>query len=489
MTSLKQKTVSGLLWSFVDNFANLGLNFIVGIILARLLTPAEFGLLGMITIFIAISQSFINSGFGSALIRKKNCTQHDYSTVFFFNLVVGIGFYFLLFFCAHAISNFFNKPQLEDILKVLGLLLIIESLTMIQRIILIKRVDFKLQARITVISSISSGFIAIYMAYKGFGVWSLVVLQLSNQAITSFLLWIWNQWKPQIIFNMGSFKELFGFGSKLLLSSLLYTAFGNIYYPVIGKFFSAQELGFYTRAQGFSNLPSQNLNGIIARVTYPILAGIQDDIPRLRMNYEKLIRSTMFITFPLMLGMAAIAKPMVLTLIGENWLPSVVYLQMLCFVGMFYPLHALNLNMLLVRGRSDLFLKLEIIKIALAVPIIMIGIFWGIKIMIAGMMVNAIIAYSLNSFWSGKMINYPFKHQVKDILPAFFMALGMAIIVFSLGIVIKLNPLPILIIQIITGAAFILIISEITNFKDYIYIKLLVLEKIPILRTQKNGKT
>jgi len=409
--------------------------------------------------------------------------------VFFFNLVVGIVFYFLLFFCAHAISNYFSKPPLESILKALGLLLIIESVTIIQRTILIKRVDFKLQALISSISSIISGFIAIFMAYKGFGVWSLVVLQLSRQAITSFLLWIWNRWRPRLIFSKESFKELFSFGSKLLVSGLLYTTFSNIYYVVIGKFFSARELGFYTRAQAFSNLPSRNLNGVIARVSYPILAEMQDDIPRLRLNYQKLIRSTMFITFTLMLGMAAVAKPMVLTLIGQKWLPSVVYLQMLCLVGMFHPLQALNINVLQVQGRSDLVLKLQIIGIALAVPTIIIGIFWGIKIMISGMIVNAVIVYYLNSLWSGKMISYPFKNQVKDILPGFFMALGMALVVFGLGIAIQLNPFPILIIQIITGAAFILIFSEITRFKDYLFLKSLILEKISIIKKWKNQPT
>jgi len=478
LASLKQKTVSGLLWSFIDNFANLGLNFIIGIILARLLTPEEFGLIGMITIFIAISNSFINSGFGSALIRKKNCSQHDYSTVFYFNLVVGIIFYFLLFFSSHTIGNFFNKPQLENILKVLGFLIIIESLTMIQRTILTKRVDFKLQARISVISSVTSGIIAIFMAYRGFGVWSLVALQLSRQAITSFLLWVWNRWRPRLIFSMKSFKELFSFGSKLLVSGLIDTTFRNIYYIVIGKFFSAQDLGFFTRAQAFSNLPSQNLNGIISRVSYPVLAEIQDDIPRLRMNYQKLIRSTMFITFPLMLGMAAVAKPMVLTLIGEKWLPSVVYLQLLCFVGMFYPLHSLNLNMLQIEGRSDLYLKLSIIKKFLFLPDIFLGILFGLKIMIIGMIFNSMIGYFLNSYWSGSLIGYSFWEQLKDIIPSFFIALLMGGIVFLVGYFLPFTPLWKLIIQIITGAVIVFISSELIGFRDYLFIKNLISEKL-----------
>lgn len=476
--SLKQKTVSGLLWSFIDQFANLGITFIAGIILARLLSPREFGLIGMITVFIAVSESFINSGFSSALIRKKDCTDTDFSTVFYFNLVTGILFFIILFFSAPAIAGFFNEPQLEAIVQVLGIILIIDSLTLIQRTILTKRIDFKLQARISVIASLGSGIVAIVMAFNGFGVWSLVAQRLLRQGLNSFFLWLWNQWKPLLVFSSQSFKELFSFGSKLLISGMINTIYNNIFYIIIGKYFSATDLGYYTRAQNFSNLPSQNLNGIIARVSYPVLSVIQDDKIRLKTTYQKLILSTMFITFVLMLGMAAVAEPMIITLIGEKWRPSIIYLQMLCFVGMMYPLHALNLNMLQVSGRSDLFLKLEIIKKILAVPIIIIGIFWGIKIMIAGMMVNTLIAYYLNSYWSGRFIGYSFKQQVTDILPSFGLALIMAAGVFGLGLVLPFNPLWMLITQTLTGAAFIFLFCEVTKFKDYIFVKELIVEKI-----------
>ena len=486
--SLKHKTVSGLIWSFIENFANLGITFIAGIILARILSPREFGLIGMITIFIAVSESFINSGFSSALIRKKDCSDTDFSTVFYFNLITGILFFAVLYFTAPVIGSFFNEPELEPIVQVLGLILIIDSLTLIQRTILTKRINFKLQARISVISSTGSGIIAIAMAYTGFGVWSLVAQRLSRQILNSVFLWLWNRWRPLMVFSIASFKELFGFGSKLLISGLIDTIYRNVYYLVIGKYFSAQELGYYTRADQFKQLPSQNITGVIQKVTYPVLSSIQDDVPRLRNSYQKLIRTTMFITFILMLGMVAVAKPMVITLIGEKWEPSVIYLQMLCFVGMFYPLHALNLNMLQVQGRSDLYLRLEIIKKILAVPTIIIGILWGIKIMIAGMMVNTVIAYFFNSYWSGKMIGYSFKQQVKDILPVFSLALIMGTIVYSLGLLIPLNPLPLLITQTLIGAIFIIIFCESTRFKDYLFLKVLILEKFSTIRTQKNGK-
>ncbi|HCY00398.1 MAG TPA: colanic acid exporter [Bacteroidales bacterium] len=478
MSSLKQKTVSGLIWSFVDTMAGQGITFIVGIILARLLSPREFGLIGMLTVFIAVSQSFIDSGFSNALIRKKDCSDADYSTVFYFNLAVGVLFFILLYFSAPAISGFFNEPELTAILQVMGIVLIIDSLTIIQRTILTKRIDFKLQARISVIASIGSGIVAIAMAFNGFGVWALVAQRIVKQGLNSLFLWMWNRWKPLLVFSVKSFKELFGFGSKLLISGLIDTVYRNVYYLIIGKFFSAQELGFYTKAEEFNRLPSQNLNSIIGRVTYPVLSTLQDDIPRLRNNYQKLIRSVMFITFILMLGMAAVAEPMIHTLIGAKWEPAIIYLQMLCFVGMMYPLHALNLNMLQVQGRSDLFLKLEIIKKIIAVPTIIIGIFFGIKMMIVGMMVNTLIAYYLNSYWSGVKIGYSFKQQVKDIAPSFILAFTMGVAVYFIGDLLPFSYLINLIIQILFGAIFVFVFCEITKFKDYIFVKELVLEKI-----------
>lgn len=483
--SLKQKTVSGLLWSSIDLLTSQGLTFVVGIILARLLSPREFGLIGMITVFIAISTSFINSGFSNALIRKRNCTETDYSTVFYFNLFAGIFFFLILFFSASAIAGFFKEPELKTILQVLGVVLIIDSLSIIQKTILTKRIDFKLQTRISIISSLGSGFIALYMAFTGFGVWSLVAQRLSRQALNTLFLWIWNRWRPLLVFSTQSFKELFGFGSKLLVSGLINTLYNNIYYLIIGKYFSAQELGFYTRADEFKRMPSESIDGMISRVSYPVLATMQDNIPQLKANYKTLIRSTMFITFVLMMGMAAVAEPMIIALIGEKWRPSIIYLQMLSFVGMMYPLHSLNLNMLQVQGRSDLFLKLEIIKKVLAVPTIIIGVFWGIKMMIAGMMVNTLIAYYLNSYWSGPKIGYPMKEQIQDILPSFGLALLMAAFVFGLGLILPFNYLGVLIVQITAGAAFVILFCEIFKFRDYLFVKNTLVEKLKDIKKNR----
>jgi len=475
--SLKQKTIGGLFWSFIDGFFNQGFQFIVGIILARLLSPREFGLIGMLTIFIAISQSFVDSGFSNALIRKTNCTQNDYSTIFYFNISVAIFFYILLFSISGSIATFFKEPQLKPLVQVLSLSLIINSFAVIQRTILTKEINFKLQTMVSMMASIGSGAIAIGMAFAGFGVWSLVALTLSKAVLNSLFLWLWAKWKPAWVFSGESFKELFAFGSKLLVSGLIDTAYRNIYYLIIGKYFSAVELGYYTRADQFQALPSQNLNGLIGRVSYPVLSSIQDDIPKLKLAYQKIIKSTMLITFVLMLGMAAVAKPMILTLIGKKWLPAVVYLQLLCLVGMFYPLQALNLNMLQVQGRSDLFLRLEIIKKILAIPTIIIGVLFGIKTMIMGMLVLSLIAYYLNSYWSGRFIDYSTWEQVKDILPSFLLASVVALCVFVAGYLLNISNLLKLIIQLVIGGVLTIGIAEVFFMRDYLYIKEIILEK------------
>lgn len=478
MTNLKQKTISGLSWSFVGQFARYGIDFIIGIILARLLSPKQYGLIAMVTIFIAVSRSFVDSGFTQALIRKNDAKQIDYSTVFYFNIIVSLLLYILLYFLAKPISHFYGEPKLIIILKVLGLRLILDALSIIQRAKLTKRIDFKLQTKITVISSLLSGVIGIVLAYLGFGVWALVAKMLIMQIVFTILLWYWNRWIPTLEFSFHSFKEMFSFGYKLLLSGLIYTLYLNVYKLIIGKYFSAAELGFYSRAEQFRDLPSKNLTGIIQRVSYPVLANIQDDAEKLKKAYRRLIKSSMFISFTLIFGLAATAKAFILVLIGEKWMPVIVYLQLLCFAGMLYPLQAINLNMLKVQGRSDLFLKLEIIKIILAIPVIILGIFISIKAMIICMIFNSFIAFILNSYYSGKKISYSSFNQLRDIFPSFLTAFTLASIIFLIGELTDFsNPITLLV-QIIAGLILFFIINETLKLQDYIYIKLTVLEKI-----------
>ncbi len=478
--SLKQKAVKGFIWSFIDIFSKQGLVFIIGIILARLLSPREFGLIGMTAVFIAFSQSFIDSGFGQALVRKKNCSPKDYSTVFFYNLIVGIVFCLLLIFFAEAISNFYKEPKLKLIIKVLSIGIIIKSLSIIHTVILIKRMDFKLQTKISVISSLFSGTIGIYMAYAGYGVWSLVFKTLAGFAITTVLLWYWNKWKPSLVFSKQSFKELFSFGSKLLLSGLINRIYENVYLLIIGKFFSAVELGYYTRAERFKNLPSKSFTSVIQRVSFPTLSAIQDDQEKLRVSYQKLIQSVMFFTFILMFGLIIMAKPIIVVLIGEKWLPSVFFLQLLCVVGIFFPWQEINKNMLKVLGRSDIILKLEVLKKILVVPVIIIGIKFGIAELIYGMILIAFISFITDSYFAGKKINYKSFAQFKDVMPSLMVAIFASALTYFIGKQINTSELVKLSIQALVYLTLSLGICEIFNIKAYQFLKAIIIEKVSI---------
>ena len=476
--SLKEKTVSGLLWSFLDDLARGGLLFVSGLVLARLLTPREFGLIGMTTIFIAVSQAVVNSGFNQALIRKQDCTQADYSTVFYFNVLVSIVLYLLLFAAAGPLARFFREPQLASILRVLGLGLLIGALGMVQQAQIIKEIGFKLLTRISLASAAAAGGLGIALAVAGYGVWSLVAMTLARAAIELVLLWRWRTWRPALVFRWASFREMFAFGSRLLASGLIATLQIHVFGLVIGKFFSVVELGYYTQAQTFRNLPSQRLTEIVQRVSYPVLATLQEETARLKAAYRRMLQSSMLVTFALMLGMSASAESLVITLVGEPWRPAVAYLQLLCLVGMFYPLHAINLNVFQVRGRSDLNLKLSAIKAILVMPALAIGIYQGIPAMIIAMIFVSFAGYVLTATWSGRLIGYRLAEQLRDILPAFALAASMAAVVHVCGRALPLAPPLKLAAQISLGAVWTIGLAELTRLDSYLYLKKLALDKL-----------
>ena len=478
--SLKNKTVKGASWSFIDNIVGQGITFLVGLVLARLLSPAEYGLIGIITIFIAVFNSIVDSGFSNALIRKNDAKDLDYNTVFISNLVLSVVLFGILYISAPAISSFFNQSQLIPLLRVMGIIVIINAFAIIQRTFLVKKVDFKTQTKVSLISSISSGFIGIGMAVSDLGVWSLVGQQISRQFLNSAFLWIFSQWYPKIEFSFKSFKELFSFGWKLLVSGLIDTVWREIYQVVIGKCYTPVALGQYTRAQQFASICSSNLTSVVQRVSFPVLSSVQDDKERLKNGYKRIIKVTMLLTFVLMLGLAAVAKSLVLALIGEQWLPCVSYLQIICLQMMLYPLHSLNLNMLQVQGRSDLFLKLEIIKKIIAIGPLLLGIFVNIYWMLGGSVVTGFIAYYLNAYYSGPFLNYSIKEQVKDILPSFGVAIAMAVPVLAMSFI-PINPFILLLSQIVIGAIITIGICEATNLPEYLEIKgiaMLVINKV-----------
>lgn len=472
--SLKHKAIHGVGWSFIDNMASSGITFLVGLVLARLLTPKEYGIMAMIAVFIAVSNSIIDSGFSNALIRKTRIERVDYNTVFYFNLTVSILIYTLLYLAAPAISVFFKESVLVEIIRILGLVLIINAFSVIPRTQFVRDVNFKTQTKVSLISSISSGVFGIGMALGGMGVWSLVGQQLSRQFLNTLFLWIYSKWYPVWEFSRKSFKELFEFGSKLLLSGLLDTIYKNIYYIIIGRFYTSAQLGQYTRADQFNMIFSSNLTSVVQRVSYPVLSSIQEEPERLREAYQKVIKITMLITFACMLGLAAVAKPLILILIGEKWLPAVYFLQIICFSGMLYPLHAINLNILQVKGRSDLFLKLEIIKKIIAVGPIVVGVVYGIEYMLWGGVLTSFIAYFLNSYYSANLMNYPTSEQIKDILPTFLTSFLVAAFMWSVSFW-NISVYALLPIQLLAGISLTLLIYEKLHLDEYLELKQLVL--------------
>ena len=480
--SLKQKTVKGVGWSFADNIANSGITFLVGLVLANILTPEEYGIMAMVTIFIAVSNSIVDSGFSNALIRKINIRSVDYNTVFYFNLIVSIFLYLILYVSAPAISVFFKEPVLVDVMRVIGWILIMNAFAIIPRTFFVGNINFKAQTKVSLIASVSSGVIGIGMALAGWGVWSLVGQQLSRQLLNTVFLWIFCRWRPLWEFSTQSFKELFGFGSKLLASGLIDTIYRDIYYLIIGRFYSAADLGQYTRASQFNTIFSSNLTSVVQRVSYPVLSSIQNEPERLLGAYRRVIKTTMLITFACMLGLAAVAKPLIVILIGEKWLPAVYFLQIICFSGMLYPLHAINLNILQVKGRSDLFLKLEIIKKIIAVIPIAIGIFYGIEFMLWGSVCTSFVAFFLNSYYSADLIGYPTLRQIKDVLPTFLVSLIVAGIMWGLSFL-PLSYYIILPLQLIVGLVLAYLIYERIQLPEYMEIRGMALS---IFRKIKN---
>lgn len=468
--SLKNKTVKGVSWSFVDNIANQGITFLVGLILARILNPEEYGLIGIITIFIAVFNSIVDSGFSNALIRKNDAKDIDFNTVFISNMVLSMVLFFALFFSAPLIADFFNQSQLEPLTKVMASIIIINAFAIIQRTILVKRIDFKTQTKVSLIASMTSGIVGISMAFYGLGVWSLVGQQISRQLLNTLFLWFYAKWYPKLQFSWNSFKELFGFGWKLLVSSLIDTVWKEIYQVVIGKCYNAALLGQYTRASQFSTIFSSNLTTIVQRVSYPVLSAIQDDTERLKQGYKRVIKITMLITFICMLGLAAIAKPMIQVLVGDQWLIAASLLPILCFRMMLYPLQILNLNMLQVQGRSDLFLRLEIIKKCVAVIPLLLGVFINIYWMLWGSTFASLFAYYLNGYYSGIFLKYSTLEQIKDILPSFGIAAMIALITYAVSWF-PLSPFILLTLQLLVGIIATVVLCEWTKLEEYKEIK------------------
>lgn len=416
--SLLSKTKKAVIWSSVERFGSQGVQFIFGIILARLLSPDDYGVIAMPLVFLALAQCFIDSGFGNALIRKQDVTEEDLSTTFYFNVIVGLLSYCLLYAISPLVASFYNVPILKDLLKVTSLTIVFNTLSIVQQTILTKKIDFRTQTIVSFSSQLVTGFIGIYMALNGYGVWSLAIQQTGAAFLRMVFLWIFGRWYPKKKWSYASFKYLWNFGSKLLTSNIIYTLYSNIYPIVIGKVYNSTDLGYYTRAQNFSQFPSASLTGVLQRVTFPILSSIQNDEERLVRNYRRVLRVTVFIIFPLMLGLSAVANPFILLVLGPEWQGVIPLLQILSFNMMWYPVHSLNLNMFSIKGRTDINLKLEILNKCIGIPILVVFSPLGVKWLVFASVIIAILTLLLNMFYISKMNFMDMKTQILDLVPA-----------------------------------------------------------------------
>lgn len=425
--TLKDKAVKGVAWRIAETGGRQVIQFGISVVLARLIMPEQFGLVAMLSVFLALSQVFIDSGFSTALIRKTNRTQADCSTVYFFNIAVAAVCYAILFVCAPLVSDFYGMEQLTPILRVTSLSLIIGSVAGVQRTLLQAEMNFKLLTKMNITALIISGIVGIVMAYLGFQVWALVTQSLVSTVVSTAFIWIKFDWRPSWIISRASFKEFFGFGSKLLASSLLDTLYNNVYSIIIGKVFKAADLAFYNRADSLKSMTTSLPTSILQSVTYPTLCKLQDNEDALRNGYRRMLRLSAFIIFPLCIGLGAVAFPLINVLYTDRWIYAATLLSIIVFSGMWYPIHAINLNYLIVKGRSDLFFRLEILKKINGVIMLCITVPLGLEAMCYGSIATSLIALVINSYYTGKFLNMSILKQLGDMTPTLLLCAAMYI--------------------------------------------------------------
>lgn len=429
--SIKQQATKSVFWSAVERLSAQGIQFLLSILIARLLLPADYGLIAMLGIFLAIAQTFVDSGFANALIQRKNRTEKDYCTVFYFNIAISVVIYLLLYLSAPFIASFYGTDQLTLITRVVGLVLVINSWGIVQQAKLTIALNFKRQAVASIIAVTIGGLIGVVMAYTGYGVWALVCQTLSSALIRVLLLSYATRWVPRETFSKDSFRVLFSFGSKLLLSSLLHTIYTNLYTLIIGKKFLAQELGYFNRAYTLAQFPSTNFTNIIVRAIYPIQTRMQDDDKQLYDMFLKYLRMACFLIFPVMIALCVLADPLVRLVLTEKWLPAVPLLQILCIAFMWDPVMKINHNMLNVKGRSDYFLYAEIGKKIVGFTILFVSIPFGIRVMCWGLVLYAFCDIAIISYYVHKLTRITLWTQIKELL-------SVVLLVFSMGVVMLL---------------------------------------------------
>jgi len=472
-----------MLWNAFEKFSAQTGQFVISIILARILMPEDFGLIGMLSIFLGISQRLIDSGMGSGLVQKKNRTDVDFSTVFVFNFLVSLVLYLILFVTAPLIADFYSRPELVNITRVLTLNILINALIIVPQQKLIINLDFKLIAKVNITSVIVGGLIAIAFAYYGYGVWALVIQNLARAALTVIILWIVSKWKPSFAFSRESFRSLFSFGYKLLISGLLSQTLTNVYNIAIGKVYSASELGFYTKAKVFAELSAGTVTSIMNQVSYPILASLQDDRERMISVYSRMIRMAAFLVFPSMTILALLADPFIRLALTEKWAPAIPLLQWMCFARIFYPISTINMNILNATGRSDLFLKVDLSKIPVVILALVITIPISVEAIVIGHVVTSGIFFIVNAYLPGKLFGYGPLSQFRDMAPVFLSTGLMAIIVFFATCFTDILILKLLL-GIVAGLVSYTAFSYLLKIKELQEVRLLVLNLTKLNKTK-----
>ena len=438
--SLKQKAAAGMVWTAFQKYSKMIIQFISGIILARLLTPYDYGCIGMLSIFMVLAEAFIDGGFGSALIQKKRPTQVDYSTIFWWNVAMAVVMYAVLFFCSPAIARFYKIPLLCDVLRVQGLVLFIYALNIIQRNQLKKKLNFKLLSIVSVSTSIIALTITIIMAYKGMGVWALVAQHLIVAAIPSLVFWFYVKWRPVWTFSWASFKELFGFGFYMFLTHLINRFSQQIQGLLIGKIYSPSTMGYYSKAHGTEKLASNSISQIMTQVTYPLYAEVQDDKVALQNMIKRMTMTISYITFPLLFILLLCAKPIFILLYSDRWIPSIPYFQVLCIAGLAYCLQSVNLQTIAAIGKSKVMLLGVIIKRIIGLSGILLGLyFFGMKGLLCGVVFNSWFSYFFNIYLVHKYIGYKWNVQLLDLMPVFLVSSLAALISYGCGYLLNLS--------------------------------------------------
>lgn len=478
----KQKVIQGLFWRFAEKCGAQGVNFIVSIILARLLLPGDYGTIALITVFINVSYTFISGGFGVALVQKRNVDDEDLSTVFFFNIFVSVVCYFILYIVAPFIAQFYELPILTKVIRVLAITLILGGISGVQGSLVVKDMQFKRSFLATGVGALISAIVGILMAYKGYGVWALVGQQFANQLINTIVLWNITSWRPTFQFSILKLKGLFQYGWKILLSGLVDTVYNNLYTLVIGKVYTSKELGYYNKGQSFPMLIISNINAAIDSVLFSAMSIEQNNIEVVKRMTRRSIMTSTFVIFPAMAGLAGIAEPLVALLLTDKWLPCAPFLMFSCFVYAFWPIHTANLQAIKALGYSGTFLKLELQKKGIGLILLVITIPFGIYAMMVGRCVSAVICWVINVAPNRRILKYGLRAQILDVAPAGIVSIVMFVIVYLIG-KLDLHSIIVMFIQIIVGGLFYIAMAALFKMETFEYLKAYI---INLLKTKKH---